>query len=124
MGIRSEVAFSIVGPKDKLDFLRRWADILFVENCADNELTPTAGDNWILRFQHDWIKWYTDMATKFGQYYDLYLFNQIWELAEYWGLDGKLVELCFEFPAENPTIIINNGNRLEFPRLIMRVEVE
>jgi len=118
MGIRSHVCVAIAGSYDKLDFLRRMApDFFEYSDIYQSDTIRPESSRFILYWENNYIKWNLDYAS-LTNYPELRQFELIWQLAEKWGLDGKYIEFCYEYPDfENGFNIINNGNELEYPRL-------
>lgn len=120
MGIRSDVAFRIQGNKEKIDFVNRWLMSKF-EELLPNEYEPVeiylgTTDKDQIDFYIEAVKWYQDSDYAM-------LFNLIWRFCERIGLDGKFIELCYEYPdTENNPKYINSGENLTWPNLVMRIE--
>ena len=119
MGIRSHISFAIIGPMDRLEFLLDWARDLFdMSDLNTEDAIQTYDDQHILRFDNDWLKWYPEYA-------EVQNFELIWGVAELWGLDGKFVELCWEyFDMDDSVRTINNGCQMKYPQLVMYVAID
>lgn len=100
MSINSKVAFEIRGPRDKLNFLRHWAEDLFFHNEEGKELVGLDENVWSLRWCCCCIKWYNHL-NYWEKAIELRQFSDIWRLSRLWGLDACFCEISEEGPTND-----------------------
>lgn len=100
MSSTSEVAFAIKGPKDRLEFMQRWAEDLFIENeCMEQDelqlwIKNEDTEVWMLCWESPCIKWYDGLPYwSVYNYPEMRQFHEIWSLANKWELDAQMVEV-------------------------------
>jgi len=120
------VGIAIVGPLDKLNEILampgvkdfwKMSDLDTTEPTLYDQNQETGAEVYIVKWYNDYIKWSENHE-------DLQPFYTMWRRAESLGLDGKMIEYCYEYPdTDNMYSYINNGQGLEFPSLNIQIDM-